>query len=247
MGPPLVPIWVSGFVALFRRPEWRPLRALAIAYPVVLVVTLVSGGQVYYPLGLLALLFAAGCVPTADWIARRPARRRPLVVAAVVLNAAVSAVIALPLIPVDVLGRTPIPDINQAARDSVGWPTYVGTVADVHRGPSAAERARAVVYTSNYGEAGAVDRYGPAYGLPAVYSAHNQLWFAGPPPETATVVVAWTQNLAGLSRYFGACEQRAVMDNGLGVDNEEQGSIVVVCRDPIGGGATVWRQLRHYS
>jgi hypothetical protein len=103
------------------------------------------------------------------------------------------------------------------------------------------------LYASNNGEAGALDRYGPAYGLPAVYSAHNELWFAGPPPETATVIVAWTQNLAGLSRYFGACKQRAVMDNGVGVDNEEQGSVVAVCRDPIGGWATIWPLLQHYS
>ena len=43
----------------------------------------------------------------------------------------VSAFIALPLVPVADLGSTPIPGINQAARDTVGWPAYVREVAAV--------------------------------------------------------------------------------------------------------------------
>lgn len=37
------------------------------------------------------------------------------------------------------------------------------------------------------------------------------------------------------------------MDNGVGVDNEEQGSVVAVCRDPIDGWAAVWPRLQHYD
>ena len=133
LGPPLVAIWVAGFVALVRRPAWRPLRAVALAYPVVLLITFAGGGQIYYPLGLMVFLFAAGSVPTTDWIARRPRVRRPLVAGAVAINAVVTAVLALPLVPVDRLGRTPIPEINQVARDQVGWPVYTRQVADVFR------------------------------------------------------------------------------------------------------------------
>jgi hypothetical protein len=254
LGPGLVWICVEGFRAIMgpgRGEEatsrnWRPLRAVAIAYPVALAITFIAGGQIYYPLGLLAFLFAAGCVPTGEAMARATGRRGGAATA-VALNTAFSVVIALPLLPVDVLGRTPIPEINQAARDSVGWPQYVETVADVYRGLSTEEQSRAVLYTSNYGEAGALHRYGPDYVLPPVYSGHNQLWFAGPPPGSATVVVAWTQNLPGLSRFFAVCDRMAVMDNGFGVDNEEQGSVVAVCRDPQGGWPVVWPQLQHYS
>ena len=246
LGVVLVPFWTAGFVALLRRPAWRPARALAIAYPVVLVVTLVTAGQFYYPLGLVILLFAAGCVPTMEWIGRRPVRRA-LVAAGVVLNGAICAVVALPLVPVGSLGDTPIPDVNQAARDAVGWPVYVQTVTDVYFSLPAEDRARAVLLTTNYGEAGALHRYGPEHGLPAVYSGHNELWFAGPPPESATVVVAWTQVLPELRTLFAECEQRAVMDNQVGVANEEQGSVVAVCRDPVGGWSTIWPRLQHYS
>jgi 4-amino-4-deoxy-L-arabinose transferase-like glycosyltransferase len=243
----LAPIWIAGLVALWRREAWRPVRALAVAFPVVLLLTLVSAGQFYYPLGLVALLFAAGCVPTVDWIARRATARQWWVGAAVGLNAVLSAVLSLPLIPLGGLGDTPVPDINQAAQDSVGWPTYVRTVADVYASLPAKDQARTVLYTSNYGEAGALHRYGPEYGLPAIYSGHNELWFNGPPPESATVVLAWTQNITRLRTYFASCEERAVLDNGLDVDNEEQGAVVAVCRDPAGGWSAVWPRLQHYS
>jgi len=234
-----------GFRQLLRRPEWRDVRALAIAYPIAVGITLVTGGAVYYPLSLLAFLFAAGCVSTGQALARPGVRSG--VALAVGLNTALSVIIALPVLPVDVLGRTPIPEINQVARDSVGWSEYVKTVADVYRGLSIEDQSRAVLYTGNYGEAGALDRYGPDYVLPAVYSGQNELWFAGPPPDSATVVVAWTQNLAGLSRLFASCERKAEIDNGVGVDNEEQGSVVAVCREPRGGWSAVWPQLQHYD
>ena len=105
LGPPLVPVWCAGWVALARRPAWRPVRFLAVSFPVLLVLCAVAGGQVYYPVGLLVVLFAAGCVPVADVLARAAGWWRPVVVAAVVLNAVVAAVVALPLLPVTVLGR----------------------------------------------------------------------------------------------------------------------------------------------
>jgi 4-amino-4-deoxy-L-arabinose transferase-like glycosyltransferase len=74
LGPLLVPIWVAGWVRLFRAPEWRRIRALAWAYPVVLLVVLVTGGQVYYGFGVQLALYIAGCVVTARWVAGHAAR-----------------------------------------------------------------------------------------------------------------------------------------------------------------------------
>ena len=48
------------------------------------------------------------------------------------------------------------------------------------------DRPRAVVFTENYGEAGAIDRCGPALGLPIGYSGHTFFHDWGPPADTAT-------------------------------------------------------------
>jgi 4-amino-4-deoxy-L-arabinose transferase-like glycosyltransferase len=248
VGPPLVAVWVAGIVALLRRPQWRLVRAFAVAYVVLLVIVLAVGGQVYYPFGIMPVLLAAGSVAGADWIARGAVGlRRGLIIAAVAVNAVATVLIALPVLPVEVFGRTPIPELNQVARDQVGWPVYVRAVGDAYQSLPVADRARTIVYTSNYGEAGALNRYGSEYELPAIYSGHNELYFHGPPPVDATVVVAWTHALGGLRPYFASCEQTAVLDNGVGVDNEEQGSVVAICRDPVGGWTQVWPQLQHYD
>lgn len=241
LGPPLVPVWIAGLVSLWRD---RSLRFLAVAFPVLLVLVFEMGSQFYYPFGLLAALFAAGCVPTWRWVSERAVWRRLLVIG-VAVNAIVSSLLALPIVPVTSLSNTPIASISQVAQDSVGWPRYVAQIAAVYRTLPAAVRAHTVVYASNYGEAGAVDRFGPGDGLPAVYSAHNQLVDEGRPPDATTTVVFVGGQYDDHSRWFGSCAVRAHLDNGVGVDNEEQGEPVAVCRDPKAPWPALWPQLHH--
>lgn len=244
LGPPQVCIWIAGFVSLLRRPEWRPVRFLAASFPVLLILVFLMGTQIYYPFGLLAVLFAVGCVPAATWTQRR---RTNIGVTAVgvAVNAMVSVLLGLPVIPLSALGRTPVPAVNQAARDTVGWPAYVTQIAQAYAGLSTAEKAQAVVVASNYGEAGAVDRYGARYGLPTVYSGHNALYYQARPPESATVVIMVGGQFDAVRNRFESCDVIDHLDNGVDVDNEEQGEPVAVCRNPIGGWATVWPTLRH--
>ena len=245
IGLPVFPVCVAGFIALWRRPRWRPIRFIALAYLVSVVLAFVGGGQIYYPFGLLAFLLAAGSVPTVEWMRSRG--RQAMVVTAVAVNGLISVAIALPLLPAHVMGATPIADLNQTLPDQVGWPEYVRTVADVYGTLPPGDQAKAVLLTSNYGEAGALNHYGPQYGLPTAYSGQNELYFHGPPPADKTVVVVWAQEPQGLNRIFASCDRKATMDNGLGVDNEEQGSAVVICRDPIGGWPAIWPRIQHYD
>ncbi len=247
IGVPLVPVCYLGLTGLFRRNEWRPVRPIAVAYLVSVGLTLVAGGQIYYPFGLLAFVFAAGTVPTTEWIARAGIRRRRWPVRAVALNAVISAVISLPLLPVDLVGHTPVVALNPTVGDEVGWPTYVHTLAGVYQALPASDKANAVIFTGNYGEAGAIVRYGAEYGLPAVYSGQNELYFHGPPPEADTTVVVWNESPRHIESIFDGCQIRATMDNGVGVDNEEQGSAVLVCRVPPAGWASTWPRLQHYD
>jgi hypothetical protein len=246
VGPPLVPFWVAGFIALLRRPRWRPLRGLAIAYPVLLLLVFLSGGQIYYPLGLLLFLLAAGAVPVADWTRRTASRARlGVAVAAVAATVVVSSLIALPFLPVTAVGGTPIPAVNQAVRDQIGWPQYVAQVRTAYRTVPPVRRPATVVLAENYGEAGAVARYGS--GLPPVYSGHNALYFLARPPASATAVVAIGFDPSFLSAQFSACRRAGTLDNGLGVDNEEQGRAIEVCSGPRRPWPQLWPSFRHDS
>jgi hypothetical protein len=211
---------------------------------VLLVLVFVMGAQFYYPFGLQVVLYAAGCVPAARWLAHRRGWRTAMVVG-IAVNAAVSLLIALPLVPVSTLSDTPIPGINQVARDSIGWPRYVGQIAEVYARVPAAERPRTIVYASNYGEAGAVDRYGGQFALPRVYSGQNALHFVAEPPSAATTVVFVGGQYDDARPLFTSCRVETHLDDGVGVDNEEQGEPVAICRDPIGGWRRVWPKLAH--
>ena len=83
-----------------RWPAWRPLRGLAVAIPVIVLLTFISGAHFYYPVGLISAVFAIGWVPVATWI-NGSRWRRALAIALIAVNAAVSAVVALPIVPVD--------------------------------------------------------------------------------------------------------------------------------------------------
>ena len=241
LGPPLVPVWIAGLVTLWRD---RSLRFVAVAFPVLLVIVFVMGSQFYYPFGLLAVLFAAGCVPAWRWVSTRLVWRRLLVIG-VVVNAIVSSLLALPIVPLGSVSDTPIASISQVAQDSIGWPRYVVQIATVYRALPDGERAHTVVYASNYGEAGAVDRYGPDDGLPAVYSGHNQLTDEGRPPDATTTVVFVGGQYDHHARWFTSCTVKAHLDNGVGVDNEEQDEPVAVCRGPKEPWPLLWPRLHH--
>ena len=94
-------------------------------------------------------------------------------VAVVVATAALLFPAALPLLPATTLAASPWNGLGEQQRESVGWPELVDQVAGAYESIPAAERATSVVFTSNYGEAGAIDELGAARGLPAAYSGHN--------------------------------------------------------------------------
>jgi hypothetical protein len=244
ISPLLVPIWIGGLVWLIRSPEARPWRMLAWAYPVMLVITFVTGGQPYYPAALVIVFLAGGAVVTERWL-RGSRARTVLVAAGVALAMITTAPFALPVIPVGSVASSPVAALNDDVLETIGWPRFTETVAGVYRSLPPGQRSRAVVFTSNYGEAGAIDRYGPDLGLPRAYSGHNGYGYWGIPPDQASPVVAVGLPEGYLSRFFDGCRLAARIDNGVDADNEEQGAPVAVCRTVRAPWAHLWPRLSH--
>jgi hypothetical protein len=123
--------------------------------------------------------------------------------------------------------------VHPTIGDEVGWPEYVRQVGAVHPQLSPADPARPAIVTGNYGEVGSVDRYAGQHGLSPVYSGQNELRSIGRAPADRSVVIVWSEG-GGLPGHFAGCTVTATMDNGYGIDNEEQGSKVSVCTLPSG-------------
>lgn len=230
-------VWLFGLFQLLRNPRLAWARPMGFAYLVLFVVFLVSGGKGYYLAGILPALAAAGCVVLAE----RWSRRR-LVIAgiALALCGAVAWPAGLPLLPPATFADSVYSSLGEDQLETIGWPAFVATIRGVLDGLPSTERASAVVYAENYGEAGALD----FYRLPApVFSGHNAFGEWGPPKQGASPVI-----VVGLdypSDNFTGCHAAARIDNGIGVDNEEQGTTVWLCDGPRGGWQHQWPRLRH--
>jgi 4-amino-4-deoxy-L-arabinose transferase-like glycosyltransferase len=239
LSPVLVPTAVAGFVRVWRDPGLRWARAGVLVYPVVAVVAVVLGGKPYYVVPPLLVLLAAGAAPTLAWLARGSTARRVWSALAAVVGVVVSVLVGLPVLPPAELG--PVLAMNSEAGEQVGWPGFAGTVATAWDALPEAARATAVVFTSNYGEAGALDRYGPGLGLPQPYSGHMSYADWGPPPDTADGPVIVVGEAA--ARFTG-CTPLAVNHTTDGVDNDEDDVVVYRCALPA-PWSQLWPALRH--
>jgi Dolichyl-phosphate-mannose-protein mannosyltransferase len=248
LGAPIVAVAVAGLVRLLRNPHARPYRCFGVAYLAVLAVYLVLGGQIYYPASASPALIAAGGVATAGWLARgtSPARATAWWAAAG-LTLVTTIGLGLPVYPASTLAATPQPAVFPDSAETVGWPGFVETVAGVYASLPERERANAVIFTSNYGEAGAIERYGAEHGLPEPYSGHNAYWRWGPPPDAADGPLILVGDVPAGAFGCGALTLAATHDNGLDLDNEEQGAPVRVCRAKSGSWSQLWPRLHHLS
>ena len=238
-------VWIAGLVALFRRPAWRPYRALAWAWAVVLGLMLIGGGKGYYDAPLLLALTAVGSVPVVDWWSRgRVALRRSALAAGVVLCAAIDAFLMLPIAPASHVPAV-VTAINYDAGETIGWPAMTDSVAKVYRSLPAADRAHTTIITANYGEAGALARYGPSRHLPTAYSGHMSVADFGRPPAGADVVIAVGFDEASyLQRFFGSVQRAGSIDVGVDIDDDENGEPIWLCRDPDASWPVLWPKLR---
>ncbi len=248
LSPLLVPFWIAGAVRLLRDTDLRWARPMALAYPIVGVAVLVLGGKPYYALPLLLALTAAGCEPVLRWARGtwRHARGR-LVVGAVAVSAAVNAVVALPVLPADALS---VPNaLNKEQGEQVGWPELADATAAAWSRIPAEERSRAVLFAGNYGEAGALAHYGPTRGLPRPYSGHMNFAAWGPPPDSATgpVLLVHVADATAPSVHFTGCRPVGRVDNGSGVDNEEQHAEIELCTGTTQPWSSLWPRLRRFS
>jgi hypothetical protein len=174
-------------------------------------------------------------------MAGRRRLRGGLLAAAIAASAVVSLVLALPVLPVDRLD--PVLALNEDVGETIGWPQLTQTVARVIR--RLPDSKHAVILTQNYGEAGAIDHYGPALGLPRAYSGHNAYGYWGPPPDGDGPVIAVGLDPGDVAAHLRDCRVAARIDNGAGVDNEEQGRMVTICRAPRRPWSQEWPMLRH--
>ncbi len=267
-GVVLTPVWVAGAVWSLRSAAARRFRPVAIACVAVIALQFALGGKAYYSGAAFTFLLAAGCVALERRLAARtprarqvgpirtwPARTWParlvtpaiLAGAAMVAGAVPAAPVALSVLPARALHTVPLQKINYDLAETIGWPKLVALVAREYDALPAAQRRQTTILAGNYGEAGAIDRYGPVAGLPQVYSGANNFWLWGPPPAADSDAIAVNVDPALLRREFAHVRKVATFWNGLGVDDDEQGAPVFVATGLKSSWTQAWAAFRDYA
>jgi hypothetical protein len=212
------PMAVLGLGALLFRRDDGPsrVRFLGVALGLVAAALVALGGKPYYFAPLFPPLFAAGA---RELERRLPASRswQWAISALVLLLGAPAVPMAIPLLAPEALvawqerlGVAPprlehshTAPISQHFADQFGWEERVAAVAAAWARLPEAERARAIIFTTNYGRAAAIELLGRHLGLPQPVSGHNNYYLWGLRPGLHDVVLAVGGRAEDHARSFG--------------------------------------------
>jgi len=262
MHPLAFPIWLCGLWSLLISRDGRRSRALGWAYLLALATLLLTDGRFYYLLPAYPMLFAAGAVAIEGWLDRpKWGWTRPAYVALLAVTGILFAPIAMPVLPPATLVRyTEIIGVSQPQvehrqssalpqlfADRFGWPEMVATVAKVYNALPPEERAKAAIYGNDYGEAGAIDFYGPALGLPKAISGHLTYWYWGPREYTGEIVIVLGEHRREkLEKYFTSVEEVASVGHPYAMASQH--FQVYLCRGPKGRTLQqIWPELKNWN
>ena len=247
------PMCVAGLYFYFVAPAGRRFRMLGWMYVVTLLLFAIAKGRWYYMAGAYPILYAPGAVWGEQWLAslgRGSANTlRSLAWVALVLDAALLFAIALPSAPVNSPRWKFAAKNNGDLVEELGWPELVQEVARIRDSLPEKDRAQAGVLAANYGEAGAVNLYGPSYGLPRALSGVNSFWAKGygdHPPQTL-IVLGFSQRFRDAN--FSDCQLAGHTPNPYGIENEETGDHpdIYVCRGMKQTWPEFWSDFQYFG
>jgi hypothetical protein len=259
-GAAAAPVVLTGLVGLWSTRAWRAVLPLAAAFVAVLLFLAFTRSKPYYAAPAFALVFAAGGTTLEALGSGGAAQSARFATLALVLAGGLAlAPFAKPLLSADgyvryasALGVTPSPAERQALgrlpqhfADMHGWRELAESVARVYHALPAADRAVARVFGQNYGEAGALDFYGPELGLPPALSAHNSYHLWGPGTATGEVLIVIDDERERLLELFEEVELAGRTDCTDCMPYEDDLPIWV-CRGLRLSVAEIWPTLRRF-
>ena len=249
--PLTLPLWVAGLISLFMAAEFRRYRPIAWMFVVPFALFVIAKGRGYYMAPAYPMLLAAGAVIEERWAAGlSPGWSRSVRAGSLALIVMGGAVVAAGVLPVAPIGSAWWEKGNVGDfREEIGWPELVSEVAKIHDSLPAQDRSKIGILTGNYGEAGAIDLYGSAFGLPKAISGVNSYWLRGygdPPPDTL-IVLGLSSDAA--NDLLESCELAGHVTNRYGVRNEEtlEHPDIFLCSRPRNSWPEFWKKFMHFG
>jgi hypothetical protein len=224
MLPVTLPVWLGG-LWFFLSPRGRLFRPLGWAWLFTAAVIVVLNPRIYYLFPAFPILFAAGGVEWEAWV-RRPELRAGFA-ALVLVSGVILAPVALPVLPVETyihyshamhlqqpaIETHRLGPLPQIYADQFGWEEMAATVARAYNRLPPEVRAKTAIFGQNYGQAGAIDFFGPKYGLPNAISAHQNYFYWGPRGYTGESIIIMDDRPEVLAGLFENVEKVARVEH----------------------------------
>ncbi|MGD0435174.1 MAG: glycosyltransferase family 39 protein [Bryobacteraceae bacterium] len=228
MLPLTLPVWLAGLWRYFFTEPGKRFRSLGWAWLLAAGIIVIASPRIYYLFPAFPVLLAAGSVQLEKWLA--PPRwtwARIAYATLVALLGILLAPLAIPLLPVETYIRyskalhleqprienSALGPLPQIFADQFGWDEMAATVAGVYNRLPARVRAKTAIFGQNYGEAGAIDLFGPKYGLPKAISGHQNYFLWGPRGYTGESMIVMDDNQAQLETLFDYVQKAARVEN----------------------------------
>ncbi len=243
------PLWLAGLIGFLRN---RRYRMIAFMYLVPLALFYFGKGRHYYMAPAYPMLLAMGAVLAERWLNSLPRRgRRTIEVAYFSAFALVSAYVCAIVLPLQSSGplRNYALSHNGDLREEIGWNDLVRTVAQIRVSLPPDQQAHLGITTGNYGEYGAIEILGRAYGLPEPIGTTNSEWLRGyPTPQPTTLIVIGLGEKEANSLFTG-CRWAGHNGNSEGVRNEESQyhSDIFVCGPPRQPWPQLWQEHKDFG
>lgn len=261
MHPATLPVWLVGLWS-FLAGRAKRYRALGWAYLIALAALLVVRAKVYYLGPAYPMLFASGAATIEMWLGRPLFDwMRPAYATLIVVSSALLAPTVLPILPPETyirytralgisqprLEHRTASAMPQFFADRFGWPEMVETVSKVYHALPPEDQAKTAIIGDDFGESGAVDFYGPRFGLPKSIGTHLTNWYWGPRDYTGEVAIVLGDTKRGASHWFESVEE--VADVGHLYAMRQEHFKVLLCRK-LKNGMTlkaIWPQIKNFN
>ena len=259
IGPLSVVLVAAGLPWLLGARAGAPFRVLGVAFVAVFVLLFAMKAKHYYLAPAYPVVFAAGAVALERLTASRWRWARPAYLALLAATGLALVPFTIPVLEPAALERyiawlgiqEPQSERHRPARlpqqyaDMFGWKEMTAKVAEIYHRLPPAEQRRCIVFASNYGEAGALEWFGPAYGLPKVASGHNSYLLWGPPDTAADIVITVGEDSIDVAKSLRVVERAGVFSNDWNMPYESDLPILIGRRLRM-PWRELWPRTKHY-
>jgi hypothetical protein len=241
MNPVLAPLWLLGLAWFFTK-EGKALRSIGIASVFVILLLLGMQAKNYYVSPVYPVLFAGGAVLLERLSARRVWLRAAYPLCILVSGCALAPLVMPILSPQGFLAYhhlwhdfTPVVFEDEPERplpqyfsDEFGWEAMTQTTAQIFHHLTEQEQAHTAIFANDYGQAAAIDFFGPRYGLPASISKAQTYWLWGPRQYDGQSVIVLGSDGRGDREHFRSVEPAGRVNSEYSRGDERY--TIFVCR-----------------